>query len=174
MVTVLLIIGAIVSSAVSYRAGKRSIVIPEYQKIAVDSTPPDCKHILEYLTPEDRKLLETALEKAEPRLSQAAFEPIPFDDAGNISHEELTLQSVGKDIFIIRHDDEPFIGYMKVTSSDDYPDNVDVYFSIVKGDYDVFYIHGVRGAVSRETFIDFVSHNYPDHFEWFLFHPEWL
>lgn len=73
MVTVLLIIGAIMASCISYRAGKRSIVIPEYQKIQTDSTPPDCKHILEYLTPEDRKLLETALEKAEPRLSQAAY-----------------------------------------------------------------------------------------------------
>lgn len=73
MVTVLLVIGAIVASGISYRAGKRSIVIPEYQKIQTDSTPPDCKHILEYLTPEDRKLLETALGKAEPRLSQAAY-----------------------------------------------------------------------------------------------------
>lgn len=73
MITVLLVIGAIVSSVVSYRARKRSIVIPEYQRISTESTPPDCKHILEYLTPEDRRILESALEKAEPKLSQAAY-----------------------------------------------------------------------------------------------------
>lgn len=73
MITILLIIGAIVASGISYRAGKRSIVIPEYQKISGDSTPPDYKHILEYLPSEDRKLLETALSKAEPRLSQVAY-----------------------------------------------------------------------------------------------------
>jgi hypothetical protein len=78
MVTVLLVIGAIVSSVVSYRTGhkfgRESIVIPEHLLSgSSDSTAPDCKHILEYLPAEDRKILETALEKAEPRLSQAAY-----------------------------------------------------------------------------------------------------
>lgn len=78
MVTVLLIIGAIVSSVVSYRTGhkfgRESIVIPEHLLSgSSDSTAPDCKHILEYLTAEDRKILETALSKSEPRLSQVAY-----------------------------------------------------------------------------------------------------
>lgn len=73
MITVLLVIGAIVASGISYRAGKRRIIIPEHQRISTESTPPDCKHILEYLTPEDRRILESALEKAEPKLSQAAY-----------------------------------------------------------------------------------------------------
>lgn len=38
MVIALLVIGAIVSSIVSYRAGKRSIIIPECQKIQTSST----------------------------------------------------------------------------------------------------------------------------------------
>lgn len=101
-------------------------------------------------------------------------DPIPFDVDGYSSHEELTSQNVGSNIFIVRSDDDQFIGYMRITSSDGYPNNADVYFSIVKGDYDVFYIHGVRHDVSRERFIDFVSTSYPDHFEWLLFHPEWL
>lgn len=78
MVTVLLVIGAIVSSVVSYRTGhkfgRESIVIPEHLLSgSSDSTAPDCKHILEYLPAEDRKILETALSKSEPRLSQVAY-----------------------------------------------------------------------------------------------------
>jgi len=28
--------------------------------------------------------------------------------------------------------------------------------------------------VTKELFFDYIIHNYPDNFEWLLFHPEWL
>lgn len=31
----------------------------------------------------------------------------------------------------------------------------------------------VQSSLSREEFVDLMSKNYPDHFEWLLFHPEW-
>lgn len=37
-----------------------------------------------------------------------------------------------------------------------------------------YYVGGISKQVSREQFIDYIMQNYPDHFEWLLFHPEWL
>lgn len=33
---------------------------------------------------------------------------------------------------------------------------------------------GGTNHISKEVFVEYVSEHYPDHFEWFLFHPEWL
>lgn len=30
------------------------------------------------------------------------------------------------------------------------------------------------GSISKEDFVDYVRTEYPEHFEWLLFHPEWL
>lgn len=37
-----------------------------------------------------------------------------------------------------------------------------------------YYVSSIEKEVSREQFADYMMCNYPDHFEWLLFHPEWL
>lgn len=39
-------------------------------------------------------------------------------------------------------------------------------------EYGEYYI-GEQG-VSKEIFVDSLRESYPEYFEWFLFHPEWL
>lgn len=57
-------------------------------------------------------------------------------------------------------------------------DDNNILFSIVKG-YKNSRLHynccdpRIR-HVSRERFVDMVSRDFPDHFDWLLFHPEWL
>lgn len=31
-----------------------------------------------------------------------------------------------------------------------------------------------NNGTTKERFVDYLLNNYPDHFEWLLFHPEWL
>lgn len=33
---------------------------------------------------------------------------------------------------------------------------------------------GYVGSSNKEQFFEWIVANYPDHFEWLLFHPEWL
>ena len=40
-------------------------------------------------------------------------------------------------------------------------------------DYDSFYRYN-GDTVSRESFISTIKEWYPEYFDWFLFHPEWL
>lgn len=37
-----------------------------------------------------------------------------------------------------------------------------------------YYVGDLSKEVSREQFIDYIMQNYPDYFEWLLFHPEWF
>lgn len=32
----------------------------------------------------------------------------------------------------------------------------------------------IKNNLASEEFVDLMFKNYPDHFEWLLFHPEWL
>lgn len=43
---------------------------------------------------------------------------------------------------------------------------------IMVGFINTYYVNG--SSVKRETFVDYLSEHHPDHFEWFLFHPEYL
>ena len=109
-------------------------------------------------------------------------EPIEIDAPGGPSQRDFILANRGSAIFIVRNGASKCLVHSmvhKTATKQNYCDSAVqiVYFSIVKqyGDRMYYYILSEPTRdVDKEQFIDFVSANYPDHFEWLLFHPEWL
>ena len=102
----------------------------------------------------------------------------PVDCGQSTEFEDAVASNKEPNIFVIRHGRDQYLGFVR--SIVNFSGN-DVKFSIVGyNSLKDYFIEGLTGQyagaklVSKERFIDFVSANYPDHFEWLLFHPEWL
>ena len=116
------------------------------------------------------------------RMAPMIAEPIEIDAPGCPSQRDFILANRGSAIFIVRNGASKCLVHSmvhKTATKQNYCDSAVqiVYFSIVKqyGDRMYYYILSEPTRdVDKEQFIDFVSANYPDHFEWLLFHPEWL
>lgn len=91
----------------------------------------------------------------------------------------VAQRSLGKtEIFVII--EEPNLGRLKAIYLFDaaLSDASDYHVKFVgNGKRNCYWGNGVIGSdniISREAFNIHVMDNYPDHFEWFLFHPEYL
>lgn len=76
------------------------------------------------------------------------------------------------DIFCVKLDPKEFAGYV-CCDNGGATAHWAIHFSLfLGGNHSYFIYNGAR--VSREEFFDYLRDNHPKHFEWLLFHPEWL
>lgn len=108
--------------------------------------------------------------------------PVEIDADGCQTQKDFIMTNNDSLVFFVRNGPIKCLVHAKVAkviTSENYYSNCElqVYFSIVQyyGDRMYYYISSkLNYEIDREQFIDFVSAKYPDHFEWILFHPEWL
>lgn len=108
--------------------------------------------------------------------------PVEIGADGCQTQKDFIIANQGSLVFFVRNAPSKYLAHAKVakvvTNENFYSNSrLQVYFSIIQyyGDGMHYYISSEPNhEVNIEQFIDFVSANYPDHFEWILFHPEWL
>lgn len=101
-------------------------------------------------------------------------------DPININHTSfhlLCLDNIGSDIFVCGSsgDDLIFCSFIKIgpaTTDFRVTDNCFLFRAQHYLDEFEFIING--NECSRENWIDKLKIDYPDHFNWFLFHPEYF
>lgn len=52
------------------------------------------------------------------------------------------------------------------------PNGFSLFYIVLSTWGDTYAIY--NNITTKERFVDYLLSNYPDHFEWLLFHPEWL
>lgn len=98
-------------------------------------------------------------------------DPIEIDAPRKPSRNDLFDRHPDLDMFIVRHVDPMYLGYLR----QDKDEGCNVHFAIVYNKNVLLpRYHIGYDPVTKEEFLDFVSANYPEHFEWILWHPEWL
>jgi len=108
--------------------------------------------------------------------------PVEIDVDGCQTQKDFIIANQGSLVFFVRSGPSKCLVHAKVAkvvTNENYYSNsgIQVYFSIVQYYEDRMYYYissDPNHEVDKEQFVDFVSANYPNHFEWILFHPEWL
>lgn len=87
--------------------------------------------------------------------------------------DDLIKMNNGKDIFIVSYPNRIGNGLPRQALSLQHCDRGRVHCHfMIRSNGDCIYSVGYK-TVSRSECLDFIKANYPGHFEWLLFHPEW-
>lgn len=90
--------------------------------------------------------------------------------------KEICNQNIKKAIFAISANGKTLSLMFVIGASDDFvfSPTETLWSTTIAYGYQSFYMISKRNNPSREEFIDHLRESYPEHFEWLLFHPEWL
>lgn len=102
-------------------------------------------------------------------------DPIEMDGEQSASYHAVMVANPDRDVFVIRGN--TYLGYLHPDGAGRVFTNA-IRFCIIRSPNILTKYHiptsGIGIYSSPAEFLDFVKTNHPDHFEWLLFHPEWL